>query len=317
MIKKIDENIKHINNGIAYIIPLLMIIGLLTATNSNNDTLININEYLKYGIYPLFGAFMLYSISDRPGIVPGVVVGIISSYLGLSYLPLIIISFILGFLIKYIQIIFKNTPISIKTITSMVLIPTILVSLGYLFLIIWDSYIEDHMIWFYNVFNNKYVTIILSTILASIMAYDLGGPINKIAFSLGVISLGLGFNSIYMAAIMAGGMIPPLAIAFNATINRKKYIDNKKNAYLNYLNGLLFLTEGALEFIQKEPKKFRVFFMIGSAVAGLIVSFFGVSTVFPHGGILIVFSMEKWHLFILAILVGATVIQPYIYKLEV
>lgn len=312
---KIKEVIKHLNSGISYIVPLLIIIGLLSYVE--NDIAVDILQYLKYGVYPLFSAFLMHSIVDRPGIVSGVVIGLFNAFLGLTYLPLIIISLLMSGLILLVQVLFKKTPMSFKAIAPILIIPAIVVFIGGALLYFWAMYLNYYIIGMYTVFDNIYFTIIVSTILASLMAYDLGGPVNKIAFMLGVMSIDMGSNSIYMTAVMVGGMIPPLAIAFDQTINKKKYSAHRSRACINYLNGFLFLTEGAIPYVKKNESKFKIYLMVGSAVAGFIVSFFEVSTMFPHGGMLILWSFEKWYIFLLAIFVGIAVVEPFIYKLEV
>lgn len=294
--------------GLSHIIPLLIVSGVmiiirpLFSLDQQTELMTPIIEFLWMLIFPIFSAFLMFSISDRPAIVPGLVIGFLIYHFDLGYVSLFIFSFLGAYIILGIKIIASKTSLSIKSIFSNFIMPLITIGISIPLIYFWHLLIQAFFIDITNFELPYIVIVILAVIFSAMMSYDLGGPVNKIAFLIGVLSLKYNEPSILMAAIMAGGMISPLGIAFASLFSSKYFSeDEKRLAKNNYLNGLLFMTEGALPFLNQEIKKKRATFMIFSGLAGLIVALFKTKTTFPHGGILLVPFMDQWVGFLVAI----------------
>ena len=172
------------------------------------------------------------------------------------------------------------------------------------------SVINKAMIDFLNNMNSG-SRIILGLIVGGMMAVDMGGPINKAAYVFGTGTLEATIatgGSSAMAAVMAGGMVPPLALAIATTIFKEKYSKEERQAGIsNYIMGLSFITEGAIPFAAANPLRVIPACVIGSAIAGAITMFFNIKIPAPHGGILVMFLSTNILLYILAVLVGSIV----------
>jgi PTS system fructose-specific IIC component len=143
------------------------------------------------------------------------------------------------------------------------------------------------------------------------MAIDMGGPFNKAAYSFATIFLAEGTDAAYviMAAVMIGGMVPPIAIALSNTFFKNRWTeDERKNAPVNYIMGLSFITEGAIPYAASYPLKVIPSCIVGSAVAGTLSALFGCKLMAPHGGIFVFATMQgTWYWYILALAIGAVV----------
>ena len=149
--------------------------------------------------------------------------------------------------------------------------------------------------------------VLLGLILGGMMAVDLGGPVNKAAYTFGTGMLASGQYEI-MAAVMAGGMVPPLAIALLATFFPKKIAKkDKQAAYVNYVMGLSFISEGAIPFASSDPLRTIPSFIVGSAIAGALSMFFQCTLQAPHGGIFVIATIGHPIKYLLAILIGSIV----------
>ena len=158
--------------------------------------------------------------------------------------------------------------------------------------------------------------IILGAILGGMMAVDLGGPINKAAYTFGTGMLASGQYEI-MAAVMAGGMVPPLAIALLATLfPRKIPKKDKQAAYVNYIMGLSFISEGAIPFASADPLRTIPAFVIGSAVTGALSMWFSCTLMAPHGGIFVIATIGHPVKYLLAIAIGAIISMLIMAKLK-
>ena len=158
--------------------------------------------------------------------------------------------------------------------------------------------------------------ILLGALLGGMMAVDLGGPINKAAYTFGTGMLASGQYEI-MAAVMAGGMVPPLAIAFLATaFPRKIPKKDKQAAYVNYIMGLSFISEGAIPFASADPLRTIPAFIAGSAITGALSMFFECTLMAPHGGIFVIATVGHPLKYLLAIIIGAMVSAAIMAKLK-
>jgi PTS system fructose-specific IIC component len=147
--------------------------------------------------------------------------------------------------------------------------------------------------------------ILLGCILGAMMATDMGGPINKAAYVFGTASIASG-NYDVMAAVMIGGMVPPIAIALSTTIFKKLWTEEeRKNGTVNYIMGLSFITEGAIPYAAADPVRVIPSCMVGSAVAGGLSMAFGCTLMAPHGGIFVFAVVGHWAKYILSLILGS------------
>jgi len=150
-------------------------------------------------------------------------------------------------------------------------------------------------------------SILLGILVGGMMAIDMGGPINKAAYVTGVAALASGNYSI-MAAVMAGGMVPPLVTAIAATFFKNKFTkDERKAAPVNYVMGLSFITEGAIPFAAADPLRVIPSCVVGSAIAGALSMAFGATLMAPHGGIFVLPTIGNWLMYLISIIIGSIV----------
>lgn len=302
--------LSHIMNGITHILPLLIVSGILVTVQPlfsegiQTSIIGPIITFLWMILFPIFSAFLMFSMVDRPGFVPGLVIGFLVYHFGLGYLSLLLFSFMMSYVILRLKKSSQNLILSFKSTFSMIIIPLITILISVVTIYFWQLFIGPYL----NIQLPYVIVIPLSILLSAMMNYDFGGPINKIAFLIGVISLSFNEPSILMASVMVGGMVAPLGIALSRTLTPKLFNEqDKKKATLNYINGFLFITEGALSFMQEDTKVKRLWFMIASGISGLIIALFKTKTIFPHGGILVIPFMEQWLGFLLALVAGTLI----------
>ena len=150
--------------------------------------------------------------------------------------------------------------------------------------------------------------VVLGVLLGGMMSVDMGGPVNKAAYVFGTASIAAGNYNI-MAAVMIGGMVPPIAIALSNTFFKNRWTDEeRKNAPVNYVMGLSFITEGAIPYAAGHPLQVIPSCIVGSAVAGALSALFGCKLMAPHGGIFVFATMQgTWYFYLLALAIGAVV----------
>ena len=149
--------------------------------------------------------------------------------------------------------------------------------------------------------------ILLGAVLGGMMSVDMGGPINKAAYVFGVAALGSGQYDV-MAAVMVGGMVPPIVIALSTTFFPKKWTkEERNNGFVNYIMGLCFISEGAIPYAAADPLRVIPSCMVGSAVAGALSMLFNCTLMAPHGGVFVFPTVGKPLLYILALIVGSVV----------
>ena len=282
-------------------------------------------------LYILAG-YIAMSIADRPGLAVGFVGGILAvqgtTFASLTDSSVVLVSsgflgaLIAGFVGGYIVILLKKIcsylPDSIEGIKTILLYPVFGILLMGAFMLLINPYVGA-----INTAINNYLSsmgtankVVLGAILGGMMAIDLGGPINKAAYTFGTGMLASGQYEI-MAAVMAGGMVPPLAIAFLATAFPKKISKkDKQAAYVNYIMGLSFISEGAIPFASADPLRTLPAFVVGSAVTGALSMIFNCTLMAPHGGIFVIATIGHPLLYLLAIAVGTVVSTMIMAKLK-
>ena len=340
---------KHLMNGVTHMLPFVVGGGILIAMAfllddySINPSNFGMNTPVAAFFKTVGGAafnVMLYilagyiamSIADRPGLAVGFVGGILAvqgtTFASLTDSSVVLVSsgflgaLIAGFVGGYIVILLKKIcsylPDSIEGIKTILLYPVFGILLIGAFMLLINPYVGA-----INTAINNYLSsmgtankVVLGAILGGMMAIDLGGPINKAAYTFGTGMLASGQYEI-MAAVMAGGMVPPLAIAFLATAFPKKISKkDKQAAYVNYIMGLSFISEGAIPFASADPLRTLPAFVVGSAVTGALSMIFNCTLMAPHGGIFVIATIGHPLLYLLAIAVGTVVSTMIMAKLK-
>ena len=340
---------KHLMNGVTHMLPfvvgggILIAIAFLLDDYSINPSNFGMNTPIAAFFKTIGGAafnVMLYilagyiamSIADRPGLAVGFVGGILAvqgttfasltdstvTLVSSGFLGALIAGFVGGYIVVFLKKICSYLPDSIEGIKTILLYPVFGILLIGLFMLLINPYVAG-----INTAINNYLSsmgtankVLLGAILGGMMAVDLGGPINKAAYTFGTGMLASGQYEI-MAAVMAGGMVPPLAIAVLATIFPKKIEKkDKQAAYVNYIMGLSFISEGAIPFASSDPLRTIPAFVVGSAVTGALSMVFNCTLMAPHGGIFVIATIGNPLMYLLAILIGTIVSALIMAKLK-
>ena len=259
---------------------------------------------------PILSAFIAFSIADRPGFVVGFVGGALAKEGGSGFLGALVLGFIAGYLMLALKRVFSKLPKSLEGIKPVLLYPL----LGVLFIgLIAELVINPPFSVLNNLITNGLQSmgatskILLGFVLGGMMSADMGGPINKAAYVFGTASLAEGSSEI-MAAVMAGGMVPPLAIALAMATFRSKFTaENRKAILTNIIMGLSFITEAAIPFAAADPLRVLVSCIAGSGVAGALSMILGCSLRAPHGGLWVIGVIANPFGYLLAIVVGTVV----------
>ena len=340
---------KHLMNGVTHMLPfvvgggILIAIAFLLDDYSIDPSNFGMNTPIAAFFKTVGGAafnVMLYilagyiamSIADRPGLVVGFVGGILAvqgtTFASLTDSSLILVSsgflgaliagFAGGYIVLGLKKLCRYLPESIEGIKTILLYPVFGILIIGAFMLLINPYVAA-----INTGINNYLEsmgtankVLLGAILGGMMAVDLGGPINKAAYTFGTGMLASGQYEI-MAAVMAGGMVPPLAIAFLATaFPRKIPKKDKQAAYVNYIMGLSFISEGAIPFASADPLRTIPAFIAGSAVTGALSMLFECTLRAPHGGIFVIATIGHPLKYLLAIIIGAMVSTVIMAKLK-
>ena len=340
---------KHLMNGVTHMLPFVVGGGILIAiafllddysinpSNFGMNTPIAAffktigNAAFNVMLYILAG-YIAMSIADRPGLAVGFVGGILAvqgttfesltngdiTLVSSGFLGALIAGFVGGYIVLGLKKLCSYLPDSIEGIKTILLYPVFGILLMGTFMLLINPYVAA-----INTAINDYLSsmsnankIILGAILGGMMAVDLGGPINKAAYTFGTGMLASGQYEI-MAAVMAGGMVPPLAIALLATLfPRKIPKKDKQAAYVNYIMGLSFISEGAIPFASADPLRTIPAFVIGSAVTGALSMWFSCTLMAPHGGIFVIATIGHPVKYLLAIVIGAIISMLIMAKLK-
>ncbi|KQL42043.1 PTS fructose transporter subunit IIC [Bacillus sp. FJAT-25509] len=324
---------KHLMNGVSNMLPFVVGGGILIALAfafGGIHTKGPVAELLmKIGgtgafsyLVPILAGFIASSIADRPGFVPGVVGGFLASSAGAGFLGGLIAGFLAGYVVLGLKKVFSKLPKSLEGIKPVLLYPVFgLLITGILMEVVVNppvTYLNSALThWLSSLSGGN--AILLGIILGGMMAVDMGGPINKAAFTFGIAAIAAN-NFAPHAAVMAGGMVPPLGIALATTLFKSKFTEmERKSGITNYVMGISFITEGAIPFAAADPVRVIVSSVVGSSIAGGLAMAFGITLPAPHGGIFVIPLVNKPILYLLAILIGAfiTAIMLGIWKKRV
>lgn len=318
---------KHLMNGVSNMLPFVVGGGIIIAlsfmfgikASDPNDpsfhplakALMDIGGGSAFGLMiPVLAGFIAMSIADRPGFAPGMVAGMLASSAGAGFLGGLIAGFLAGYVVLGLQKAFSGLPQSLEGIKPMLLYPLfgILIT-GFIMIFVVSGPVASVNAalgdWLKNM--NQGNAVLLGLVLGAMMAFDMGGPLNKAAFTFGIAMIAEGSYTPH-AAIMAAGMTPPLGLALATTLFKKKFTAEERQAGKTaYVLGASFITEGAIPFAAADPTRVIPSIMAGSAVAGGLSMFFGCTLPAPHGGLFVLPVVGNIGLYLVSILTGTVV----------
>ncbi|ADO72311.1 PTS fructose-like transporter subunit IIB [Stigmatella aurantiaca] len=320
---------RHLLTGVSFMLPMVVAGGLLIALSfvfgidafKQEGTLAAALMRIGGGtafklMVPLLAGYIAYSIADRPGIAPGMIGGYLASDLGAGFLGGIAAGFLAGYtaqaMSRYIKL-----PRSVEALKPILLIPLgagLLTGLVMIYVIGAPvAAVMSAMTTFLTNMGSGNA-VLLGMLLGAMMCFDLGGPVNKAAYTFGVGLLSAGGPGAYgpMAAIMASGMVPPLGIGLASLLARAKFSEPEREAGKASLAlGLCFISEGAIPFMAKDPLRVIPICMIGGAITGALSMYFSVQLMAPHGGLFVLLipnAVNHVLLYLLSILVGSLMV---------
>ncbi|MDP0494107.1 MAG: fructose-specific PTS transporter subunit EIIC [Fusobacterium sp. JB021] len=316
---------KHLMSGVSNMLPFVVGGGILIAISfmfgikafDPNDP--SFHPFAKllmdigggngfFLMIPVMAGFIGMSIADRPGFAPAMVAGLISANNGAGFLGALIGGFLGGYSIILLKKVFAKLPESLEGIKPVLLYPLfgIFITGTVMYKVILGpvAALNSGMTSMLESMGTGNL-VLLGVVLAGMMAVDMGGPINKAAFTFGIAMISAG-NFYPHAAVMAGGMVPPLGIAIATTVFKNKFTKEEKDAGKTcYIMGASFITEGAIPFAAADPARVIPSCIIGSAIAGGISMFAKVQLPAPHGGIFVIPVMTNPIMYVVAVLVGS------------
>ncbi|WP_297286520.1 fructose-specific PTS transporter subunit EIIC [uncultured Brachyspira sp.] len=318
---------KHLMSGVSNMLPFVVGGGILIAfsfmfgINASNPNDPSYNYFAKllndigggnafFLMVPVMAGFIGMSIADRPGFAPAMVGGLISLNSGGGFLGGLIGGFLGGYITLLLKKIFNKLPESLDGIKPVLLYPLfgifITGAIMYLFIVNPIAAINTGISNFLKNLGTGNL-ILLGALLGAMMSTDMGGPINKAAFTFGIAMIASGQYAPH-AAVMAGGMVPPLGIALAATIFKNKFSADERDAGKTcYVMGLSFITEGAIPFAASDPIRVIPSCMIGAAISGALSMAFHIELRAPHGGIFVLPIVNNPIMYLLAIVIGSVV----------
>lgn len=325
---------KDLMNGVSHMLPFVIGGGIAIALSFMvdqfmgvpQDQLANLGNYNQAASWfnqigqaafgfmlPVLAGFIASSIGDRPGLIVGFAAGALANAGGAGFLGALIGGFLAGYVIVFLRKLFKNLPKSLEGIKTILFYPVFgLLITGFLMLMVNVPMkaLNDGLNSFLSGLSGSNAAL-LGALLAGMMAADLGGPINKAAYVFGTATLATTVatgGSVVMASVMAGGMVPPLAIFVATRLFKNKFSKTDQDAGLtNIVMGLSFVTEGSIPFAAADPIRAIPSFIIGSALTGGLVGAFGIKLLAPHGGIFVVFLLSHPIMYLVFIAIGAIV----------
>ncbi|MBV4420271.1 fructose-specific PTS transporter subunit EIIC [Clostridium tyrobutyricum] len=317
---------KHLMSGVSNMLPFVVGGGILIAISfmfgiksyEPNDPSFNVISKLLHdvgGTYafslmvPVLAGFIGMSIADRPGFAPAMVGGFIAAKSDAGFLGGLIAGFIAGYVVLLLKKVFSKLPQSLEGIKPVLLYPLfgILIT-GVIMLLFIVNPVKAINLGLVHWLGSMGSTnrLILGLILGGMMAIDMGGPINKAAFAFGIAMIANGKFTPH-AAIMAGGMVPPLGIAIATSMFKNRFTkEERETGKTCYIMGATFITEGAIPFAASDPGRVIPASVVGAAVAGGLSMIFNIGLPAPHGGIFVIPVINgNPLLYILAIVIGS------------
>ena len=318
---------KHIMSGVSNMLPFVVGGGILIALSfmfgihASDPSDPSFNPLAKllsdigggnafFLMVPVMAGFIGMSIADRPGFAPAMVGGLISLNNGGGFLGGLIGGFLGGYSVVLLKKVFSKLPESLEGIKPVLLYPLfgIFITGALMYGVIIDpiAALNTGVTNFLETLGTGNL-ILLGAVLAGMMAVDMGGPVNKSSFTFGIAMIAAG-NYAPHAAVMAGGMVPPLGIALATTFFRNKFTKDEREAgKVCYIMGLSFITEGAIPFAASDPIRVIPASVIGAAIAGGLSMFFGVLLPAPHGGIFVFPVVTNPVMYLVSVVIGSLV----------
>ena len=339
---------KHLMNGVSNMLPFVVAGGIFIALAFLIDTAMGVNPQEAGGNFgvvtpvaawlknvggyafnfmiPILAGFIAKSIADRPGFLVGVVGGLLATNgatfmdpgaaetVPSGFLGALLAGFVGGYLMKLLERLCDKMPRALEGIKPVLIYP--LAGLGIVGVMmcavnpimgIINTAMNNGLTWL----NDNNLSVLLGAIVAGMMAIDMGGPFNKAAYVFGsTVCLSLATTAGYeiMAAVMIGGMVPPIAIALSTTFFKNRWTEEeRKNGVVNYIMGLSFITEGAIPYAASYPLAVIPSCVVGSAVAGALSVIFKCTLMAPHGGIFVFAVVGNWMWYLLSLAIGSVV----------
>ena len=331
---------KHLMNGVSHMLPFVVGGGIMIALAfllddysidpSNFGMNTPLAAFFKtvgnaaFGfMLPILAGFIAMSIADRPGLAVGFAGGVLAmngtSFTGLmngdttgvsgGFLAALLAGFAAGYLVRFLEKITEKMPKAMDGIRPMLIYPLGgILLIGILMCAINPlmGAINTGISWVLNSMGGS-SKILLGCVLGGMMSVDMGGPINKAAYVFGTAALSMGQFDV-MAAVMIGGMVPPIAIALSCTFFPKKWTtEERNNGLVNYVMGLCFISEGAIPYAAADPGRVLPSCIIGSAIAGGLSMAFGCTLQAPHGGIFVFPTVGHPLMYVVALFIGSIV----------
>lgn len=319
---------KHLMNGVSHMLPFVIGGGILIALAFLFDTLDPANPknfgsgnplsafLMQIGgasfgfMLPVLAGYIAMSIADRPGLVAGFVGGLLANQGGSGFLGALIAGFAAGYLVLLVKKLVSGLPQALEGTKPVLFYPV----LGVLFIGLAITFVINPPVsalnhWLMDSLQSMGTTsrVLLGLIFGAMMSVDMGGPVNKAAYVIGTGALATGEYGI-MAAVMAGGMVPPLAIALCTTFFPSRFTEaERKSGITNYIMGLSFITEGAIPFAAADPVRVLPACIIGAGTAGALSMFFECTLRAPHGGIFVVPTIGNPLLYLASIAIGSVI----------
>ena len=316
---------KHLMTGVSHMLPLVVAGGLLIAISFMFGIEAFKDENIAGGLpkalmdigggaafhlmIAVFAGYVAFSIADRPGLAVGLIGGMLATTAGAGILGGIIAGFLAGYVVKGLNDVIKLPPslTSLKPILILPLLGTLIVGLAMIYVI--NPPVAKIMAalsdWLKSLGDIN--AIVLGVIIGAMMCIDMGGPVNKAAYTF---SVGMLASQVFtpMAAAMAAGMVPPIGMAIATWLARSKFTANQRDAgKASFVLGLCFISEGALPFVAADPLRVIISCVIGGATAGAISMSLGIALQAPHGGLFVVPFVSEPLMYLAAIAIGAVV----------
>ena len=321
--------------GVSYMIPFVVAGGILIALAFALGGAVEVTEtdvYSEFSVaamlfkigglafsmlVPILAGFIAYAMADRPGIAPGVVGGLIANEIGAGFLGGIAAGLLAGATVMLLKKI--KLPGGFNRIMPIIVYPLVgTLVVGALMIVVLGQPIaaatEGLQAWLGGLEGTN--AAFLGIILGAMMAFDMGGPINKTAYAFAIAGLAGGaFGP--MAAVMAAGMTPPLALALASAIRPKLFTPaERRNGQANWVMGASFITEGAIPFAAADPLRVIPSLMVGSALTGALSLIFGATLRAPHGGVFVIGLIGNWPMYLVAIAIGTVVSAALVIALK-
>lgn len=324
---------KHLMNGVSHMLPFVVGGGILIAIaflidgfsvdlnslpadqRANFGTITQAAALFKgiggtaFGfMLPILAGFIAMSIADRPGLAVGFVGGSIAANGTSGFLGALVAGFVAGYIVLLLKKVFSKLPESLDGMKPVLLYPL----LGIFLVGVIMQFVVEPPIGALNTAINNGLNglngasaVVLGVLLGGMMSVDMGGPVNKAAYVFGTASIAAGNYNI-MAAVMIGGMVPPIAIALATIFFKNKFTaEERKAGPTNFIMGLSFITEGAIPFAASDPLHVLPACVVGSAVAGGLSMAFGCTLMAPHGGIFVVPTIGNLLMYLVALVIGS------------